>query len=155
MVFHKQRWWRLQARNLQNYLYNLYLRLFKPFNFIHSPGGPKGGAKHFFFLQCWLVIWLTKFCILKPGYCSRWFACNGYPGEAYSLIWPIRGCASGQSIVRVQNLDTLDTNEPLIKRHLISTNRNIHPYIIQIRTPGKFKLSFLDLITGRHNTVLV
>ena len=43
----------------------------------------------------------------------------------------------------------------IIKRHLISTNRNIHPYIIQIRTPGKFKLSFLDLITGRHNTVLV
>ena len=41
----------------------------------------------------------------------------------------------------------------IIKRHLISTNRNIHPYIIQIRTPGK--LSFLDLITGRHNTVLV
>ena len=38
----------------------------------------------------------------------------------------------------------------IIKRHLISTNRNIHPYIIQIRTPGKFKLSFLDLITGRH-----
>ena len=41
----------------------------------------------------------------------------------------------------------------IIKRHLISTNRNIHPYIIQIRTPEK--LSFLDLITGRHNTVLV
>ena len=45
--------------------------------------------------------------------------------------------------------------QAIIKRHLISTNRNIHPYIIQIRTPGKFKLSFLDLITGRHNTVLV
>ena len=41
----------------------------------------------------------------------------------------------------------------IIKRHLISTNRNIHPYIIQIGTPGK--LSFLDLMTGRHNTVLV
>ena len=41
----------------------------------------------------------------------------------------------------------------IIKRHLISTNRNIHPYIIQIRTPGK--LSCLDLITGRHNTVIV
>ena len=25
----------------------------------------------------------------------------------------------------------------IIKRHLISTNRNMHPYIIQIRTPGK------------------
>ena len=35
---------------------------------------------------------------------------------AYSLIWPIRGCATGQSIVRVQNLDTQDTNEPLLKR---------------------------------------
>ena len=41
----------------------------------------------------------------------------------------------------------------IIKRHLIATNRNIHPYVIQIRTPGK--LSFLDLITGRRNTVLV
>ena len=89
-----------------------------------------------------------KFCILKPCYCTRWFACNGYLG-VYSLIWPIRGCAAGQSVVRVQNLDTLATNEPL----LISTNRNIHPYIIQIKTPGQ--LSFLDLITSRHNTVLV
>ena len=34
---------------------------------------------------------------------------------AYSLIWPIGGCADGQSVVRVQNLDTLDTNEPLLK----------------------------------------
>ena len=154
MVFHKQRWWRLQARNLQNYLYNLYLRLFKPFNFIHSPGGPKRGGLNIFFSSM-LISYLTYEILYIPVYCSRWFACNGYEGEAYSLIWPIRGCASGQSIVRVQNLDTLDTNEPLIKRHLISTNRNIHPYIIQIRTPGKFKLSFLDLITGRHNTVLV
>ena len=36
--------------------------------------------------------------------------------------------------------------QAIIERHLISTNRNIHPYIIQIRTAGKFKLSFLDLI---------
>ena len=43
--------------------------------------------------------------------------------------------------------------QAIIEKHLISTNRNIHPYIIQIRTPEK--LSFLDLITGRHNTVLV
>ena len=41
MVLRKQRWRRLQARNLQNYFDNLFLRLFKPFNFIHSP-------KHFF-----------------------------------------------------------------------------------------------------------
>ena len=34
MVRRKQRWWRLdlQARNLQNYFYNLYLRSFKTFN---------------------------------------------------------------------------------------------------------------------------
>ena len=30
-----------EARNLQNYFDNLYLRSFKPFNFIHGP-------KHFF-----------------------------------------------------------------------------------------------------------
>ena len=56
MVFHKQRWWRLQARNLQNYVYNLYLRLFKPFNFIHGPGGPRG-AKHIFLSM--LISYLT------------------------------------------------------------------------------------------------
>ena len=39
----------------------------------------------------------------------------------------------------------------IIKRHLISTNRNILPYVIRIRTPGKLKLSFLDLIRGRAN----
>ena len=38
----------------------------------------------------------------------------------------------------------LDTRHKraIIKRHLISTNRSIHLYIIWIRTPGKFKLSF-------------
>ena len=56
MVFHKQRWWRLQARNLHNYVYNLYLFLFKPFNFIHGPGGP-GGAKKFFLSM--LISYLT------------------------------------------------------------------------------------------------
>ena len=34
---------------------------------------------------------------------------------AYSLTWPTRGYAAGQSVVRVQNLDTLDINEPLLK----------------------------------------
>ena len=37
MILRKQMWWRLQARNLQNYFYNLCLRSFKPFNFIHGP----------------------------------------------------------------------------------------------------------------------
>ena len=56
---------------------------------------------------------------------------------------------------RCQSTDSRHTRhkQAIIKRRLISTNRNIHPYIIQIKTPGK--LSFLDLITGRHNTVLV
>ena len=31
-----------ETRNLQNYVYSLYIRSFKPFNFIHGP-------KHFFF----------------------------------------------------------------------------------------------------------
>ena len=30
-----------ETRNLQNYVYSLYIRSFKPFNFIHGP-------KHFF-----------------------------------------------------------------------------------------------------------
>ena len=50
-------------------------------------------------------------------------------------MWPIRGCAAGQSVVRVQNLDTRH-KRAIIKRHLISTNRDIHLYIIQIKTPG-------------------
>ena len=56
---------------------------------------------------------------------------------------------------RCQSTDSRHTRHKraIIKRRLISTNRNIHPYIIQIKTPGK--LSFLDLLTGRHNTVLV
>ena len=56
-------------------------------------------------------------------------------------------------IERCQSTESRHKRAAIIKRHLISTNRNIHPYIIQIRTPGN--LSFLDLITGRHNTVLV
>ena len=38
--------------------------------------------------------------------------------RVYFLIWPIRGCTSGQSIARVEDqaeLDTLDTNKPLLK----------------------------------------
>ena len=59
-----------------------------------------------------LISYLTyKFCIRKPCYCTRWFACYDYPGEGhtplYDLIRPIRGCAAGQSTVREQNLDTL------------------------------------------------
>ena len=30
-----------------------------------------------FLNECWLVVWGTKFCILKPCYCTGWFACNG------------------------------------------------------------------------------
>ena len=93
-----------------------------------------------------LIRYLT-YKMLYSCYCTRWFACNGYSeGHIYSLIWPIRGCAAVQSTVREQNLNTL----AIIKRHLISTNPNIHPCIIRIRTPGQFKLSFLDLVTGRR-----
>ena len=35
---------------------------------------------------------------------------RGVGWGACSLIWPIRGCAAGQTTVREQNLDTLDTN---------------------------------------------
>ena len=65
-----------------------------------------------------MLISCLTYEILKPCYCIRWFACNGYLGgvlDPLSLLWPIRGCAAGQSVVRVQNLDTLDTNEPLLK----------------------------------------
>ena len=156
MVFHKQRWWRLQARNLQNYLYNLYLRLFKPFNIIHGPGGPGGGGAEHFFNQGWLVIWLTKFCILKSGYCTRWFACNSYQvGRGLLPYIANTGmCLWTEHCPSTKSRHTRH-KRAIITRHLTSTNRNIHPYIIQIRTPGKFKLSLLDIVTGRHNTVLV
>ena len=48
----------------------------------------------------------------------------------YFLTWPIRVCASGQSIVRVQDLHRARHTRhkrAIIKRHLISSNRNIHP----------------------------
>ena len=48
----------------------------------------------------------------------------------YFLTWPIRVCASGQSIVRVQDLDRARHTRhkrAIIKKHLISANRNIHP----------------------------
>ena len=50
--------------------------------------------------------------------------------RVYFLIRPIRGCASGQSIVRVQDLDRAKHTrhkQAIIKKHLISANRNIHP----------------------------
>ena len=50
--------------------------------------------------------------------------------RVYFLIWPIRGCASGQSIARVQDLDRARHTRhkrAIIKKHLISANRNIHP----------------------------
>ena len=50
--------------------------------------------------------------------------------RVYFLIWPIRGCASGQSIARVEDLDRARHTrhkQAIIKKHLISANRNIHP----------------------------
>ena len=39
----------------------------------------------------------------------------------YFLIWPIRGCASRHSIVRVQHLDTLDTNDVCVQHDVVIT----------------------------------
>ena len=41
--------------------------------------------------------------------------------RVYFLIWPIRGCASGHSIVRVQHLDTLDTNDVCVQHDVVIT----------------------------------
>ena len=51
--------------------------------------------------------------IFKPSYCTRWFASNGYPGGVYSLIWLIRGCAAGQSMVFV--LSVLDRDYDFVR----------------------------------------
>ena len=45
----------------------------------------------------------------------QWFTAGGGVLDPLSLIWLIPKRAAGQSVVRVQNLDTLDTNEPLLK----------------------------------------
>ena len=43
----------------------------------------------------------------------QWLPGGGGGGTPlYRAIW---GCAAGESVVRVQNLDTVDTNEPLLK----------------------------------------
>ena len=104
----------------------------------------------FFKINVWLVIWLTKFCILKPCYCTRW---NCYPGGVLPYMANTGMCCWTEHCQSTESRHTRH-KRAIIKRQLISANRNIHPYIIRIRTPRKFKLSFLDLITGRHNTVL-
>ena len=70
--------------------------------------------------------------VLNPNcYCTRWFAFNGYPAGVLPYM-ANAGYASGQSIVRVQDL-RLDRarhtryKRAIFKRHLISSNRNIHP----------------------------
>ena len=79
-------------------------------------------------------------------------ACNGYLGGVLPYMANPGMCRCKECCQSRESRHTRH-KRAIIKRHLISTNRNIHPYIIQIRTPGK--LSCLDLITGRHNTVLV
>ena len=76
-------------------------------------------------------------------------------GRTRSLIPYMANAGMCRWTKRCQSTESRHTRHKraIIKRHLISTNRDIQLYIIQIKTPGK--LSFLDLITGRHNTVLV
>ena len=90
------------------------------------------------------------------GYCQHegWFACNGYPGGVLPYMANTGMCYWTEHCQSTESRHTRH-KRAIIKKNLISKNRNIHLYIIWIRTPGKFKLSFLDLITGRHNTVLV
>ena len=97
------------CRNLQNYLYNLlYLHSFKPFNFIQGP--------IYNFLKKINVGCLSDLrnyvYILKPRYCTRCLQAMVTRG-AYSLIWPIGGCAAGQSMVFV--LSDLDRDYDFVR----------------------------------------
>ena len=89
------------------YIYTTYLRSFKPFNFIRGP-------KHFFFLINVDLLFdlqnsvLLNLAIVLGGLHAM--VTRGVGWGACSLIWPIRGCAAGQTTIREQNLDTLDTN---------------------------------------------
>ena len=78
MVFHKGRWWRLQARNLKNYLYNLYLRLFNPHHRetnVYSP--------------TFQLIWEPKRKLIAHRCCDQLTAVKtGYPLTI--IIWPYR-----------------------------------------------------------------
>ena len=92
-----------------------------------------------------LISYLTyKFCTLKPCYCTRWFACYDYPGEGHTPLYGLYGDVPLDRALSENRIYTRYTRHKraVIKRYLISTNRNIHPYIIRLRTPGKFKLSF-------------
>ena len=92
-----------------------------------------------------LISYLTyKFCIPKPCYCTRWFACYDYPGEGHTPLYGLYGDVPLDRALSENRIYTRYTRHKraVIKRYLISTNRNIHPYIIRLRTPGKFKLSF-------------
>ena len=103
----------------------------------------KSAKKWYLMRMC--ISWL---CPFKPCYCTS----NGYLGCLLPYMANRGMCRRTE---RCQSTESRHTRykRPIIKRYLISTNRNIYPYIIQIRTAGK--LSFFDLITGRHNTVLV
>ena len=99
-----------------------------------------------------LISYLTYTRFYIPCYCIRWFACNGYLGGGVLPCMANTGMCRRPE--RCQSTEARH-KRAINKRHFISTNRNIHPYIIQIRTPGK--LSFLDLITNRstkHRTCL-
>ena len=69
----------------------------------------------FFLLMLISYLTYTKYCILKPCYCTRWFTFSGYPAGVLPYTANMGMCLSGQTIARVQDLDTLDTNEPLLK----------------------------------------
>ena len=92
--------------NLQSYFYNLFLRSFKPLNFIYDP-------KRFLFLIN--VDWLSD--VRNFDFLNLAIVLGGLHAVVTwgRTQWPIRGCAAGQSVVRGQNLDTLDTNEPSLK----------------------------------------
>ena len=72
-------------------------------------------ALSIFFLMLISYLTYTKCCILKPCYCTRWFALSCYPAGVLPYIANMGMCLSGQTIARVQDLDTLDTNQPLLK----------------------------------------
>ena len=62
---------------------------------------------------------------LKTSNCTRWFACSGYLGGLLPYMANTRMCRRTE---RCQSTESRHTRHKraIIKRHLISKNRNIH-----------------------------
>ena len=80
----------------------------------------------FFLINVDLLFDLQNSVFLKPCYCTRWFACNGYPGGGVGGMLPyMANTGMCRWTDHCQRTESRHTRHKLavFKRHLISANR--------------------------------